>query len=391
MPERHGLIGALLIAAVAIVGWQLVITSAVDTTGGLAVDCSAATPGIQTDCSYPTGATFRIEVHVTKPPAGGYFAHQVKLRWKGAVQYLPSLTAADENLWPACTISGRADNWKTEPLAPSLLFACVPFPLLIQGDTATGAILRFQFQCQQDGMAPLTLVPRPGDVQLGTHFLDAMIHPIDPLLANATVSCGATPTPTATPPAPTENATPTSTTQPPTLTPTAQPTSTPALGQATPTPTLSPAAGTHDVAIMDRDRRQPGIQIEGWTGALRAPLDSPAGSTKRVTVTVENYSDHGDAMRVQLSVQGLPGGCFVDGNGDNAPDVNADEQQVALDPGARAALTFAVTVECHAPSRVGDTFRVSLLAQVEHLGGSEAAGALLDNSGSATAEVRVVR
>jgi hypothetical protein len=60
-------------------------------------------------------------------------------------------------------------------------------------------------QCQGAGPAGLTLVPRAGDPQVGSHFVDALFQPIDPVLTNASVTCLAGPTPT---PAVTPTATP---------------------------------------------------------------------------------------------------------------------------------------------------------------------------------------
>ena len=138
-----------------------------------------------------------MQVHVTVPPEGGYFAFQAKLRWTDPIlDYLPAASPQEEVLWPECDLPHRADN---QPGNPSVIFGCVPFPELDQGDTFTGPVHQFQFRCQKDGNTPLDIVPRLGDPQGGSFFLDGRLQPIEPVLANATVTCAApTPTPTST-------------------------------------------------------------------------------------------------------------------------------------------------------------------------------------------------
>lgn len=195
------LLGALAVA------WRLTAPRAEGTSGGaMTVDCDAGAPGIQDDCSYPSGATFSTQVHVTKAPPGGSFAFQTKLRWSDAqLDYLPAADAADESLWAHCDIAARADN---QPLDPSLVYGCVSFPLLASGDTTVGAVLQFEFQCQADGNTPLELVAREGDSQGGAQFLDEVGQQIDPELMSAHVLCGTKP-PTPTPCAPNGCPTPT--------------------------------------------------------------------------------------------------------------------------------------------------------------------------------------
>ena len=139
-----------------------------------------------------------MQVHVTAPPERGYWAMQAKLRWTNAIlDYLPAAIQAGEALWPECDVVARLDG---QPEEPSMLFGCVPFPALNLGDTFTGAVLQFQFRCQEDGNTPLDLVPGPGDPQGGTFLVDDYSQMIDPLIRNATVTCAApTPTPTDTP------------------------------------------------------------------------------------------------------------------------------------------------------------------------------------------------
>jgi len=165
------------------------------TDGAMAVDCDAVPDGVQTQCTYEENDTFHVQVHVTEPPAGGYFGFQTKVSWTDAtLSYLPTAGAGQDALWPRCDIALRSDG------EAYVLSACIPFPPLTQGDTFTGAVLQFEFQCQEDGASPLELVHRAGDPNGGTHFLDALNLELDPLLINATIECIVpTPTPTNTP------------------------------------------------------------------------------------------------------------------------------------------------------------------------------------------------
>ncbi len=176
--------------------------------GSVAVDCDAGTNGLQSSCAYPVGATFDIYVDIVAAPTGGYYAHQMKMRWSDTqLDYLPTTNPADESLWADCTLPLRLDNRGGSPPDPSVLFGCTPLPPVRTGEIGTGAVLQFQFQCLQAGNATLQLLPRAGDPQNGSHFLDGIINPLDPAIANATVDCVAAPTETPTP-LPTPTATP---------------------------------------------------------------------------------------------------------------------------------------------------------------------------------------
>jgi hypothetical protein len=391
LTDRQMTVAAGFLFLLVVLAWQLMTTSA-GAGGGVAVDCNASTPGVQSACTYPSGASFEVQVQVTSAPTGGFFAHQMKLRWDDSrVNYLPTQDALEENRWPLCAWSGHVDNRAGQPPDASVLYACVPMPVPAQGDTMTGPIMQLRFQCRQDGTSSLTLVPRDGDPQLGSHFLDGGLQPLDPSRAGASVTCGqATNTP---PPPPTKTSTPVPTATKPAPAPfesTPKPTATVA-PEATAKPTATAAAKVkHDLAIVDQNRRRAGIQIGTWSHSLRVPLGRAAGGTKNASVTVMNRGDHGDTGRVTLRVLGLPEGCFVDGDNDGLPDGNAGAREVTLAPGARATLSFPVTIECHAPRRAGDRFRVELRAEVEHVGPGESAGALANNAGSAQGDVRVV-
>lgn len=157
--------------------------------GAMRVDCNAAIAGIQDGCTYvEPGETFKARINVTDPPAGGHYGFQTKLAWSAAnLQYLPTEKSQDEALWPNCTIPARSDN---QPGESSVLFACIPFPTPPGGYKTTGAVLEHKLRCLQDGTLALRLVPRAGDGQLGTHFLNQSSSPVDPALTDAKVQCG---------------------------------------------------------------------------------------------------------------------------------------------------------------------------------------------------------
>ena len=153
------------------------------------MDCDAASAGIQSSCEYASGASFSIQVHVTEAPSEGYFGFHTKLRWSDEqLDYLPAIEPADSALWHRCDIAVLSDGQSIGEA--SLAFGCLPLQFLSEGDTTTGAIVEFLFQCQEDGLTNLTLMPIEGDPQGGTHFLDGFNTPIGPALAEATIRCG---------------------------------------------------------------------------------------------------------------------------------------------------------------------------------------------------------
>ena len=155
--------------------------------GAMAVDCDGFAPGVQIECVYFSSSTFAVEIHVTAPPIDGYFGIQEKLRWEdGTLNYLPATDLSNEALWPEC-IPARVDN---QPSDTSVVFGCIPVTSLTQGDMFVGAVVRFEFQCKaESSSADLALVPRLGDPQFVTHFLDGSSLPVDPELTDATVIC----------------------------------------------------------------------------------------------------------------------------------------------------------------------------------------------------------
>ena len=220
------------------------------TVGAMTVDCDASTPGVDSACTYNPGTTFSIFVNATSPD-GGFAGHQTKVRWTDAVlDYLPATALATENKFVGCNVPVRINN---QPVDPSVVFGCVPFPPVV--GNYNGPLVQLQMQCSaQGGESDLILVPRAGDAQLGSHFTTDGFDKIDPALTSAHVTCLAAPTPTstvassATPTAtatatntPSATSTPTNTPTS-TFTPTSTPTNTPtntATSTATNTPTVT--------------------------------------------------------------------------------------------------------------------------------------------------------
>jgi uncharacterized repeat protein (TIGR01451 family) len=238
--------------------------------GAMAIDCNAGLspatpppaptptatkvvdPDIDPICTFPLGRFFNISVHITAPPADGYFEWQTKVRWPNDIlTYLPSASPATEARFPNCSIPARFDN---QPDDPSVVFTCASLPRPTTGFTYTGIVVQFLMRCDTDGTTDLVLVPAPNDPQLGTHFTDVNFAPIEPTLTIARVTCqGPTATPT---PSPTRTSTPTRTPTP-SRTPTVSPTAT-----NSPTPTQSPTptpvpSNLPDVVVIKNDGPDP--------------------------------------------------------------------------------------------------------------------------------------
>lgn len=170
--------------------------AAADTDGAMAVDCNATMDGIQdgstqSNCSYNSGSNFEIKVTNLLPggaPSTTYSGFQLKLAWDDPIlQFQAPADPGTLDIWPNCSIAALSDNQALDPSEPSFAFTCVSFPPV--NSTRTGDLAKFEFQCQGEGVTPLTLVPRPGDPQQGTHFIDPATNPVDPALANASVRC----------------------------------------------------------------------------------------------------------------------------------------------------------------------------------------------------------
>ena len=177
---------AMIIAAVALAG-----TAGVGAQEGqMSVDCAGGTTAVDTDCQYGENQGFTVTIHAVDAPAAGYPAFQAKLRWDPDVlDYRPTGDAAEEGVWPVCNIPGRFDN---RPDDSSVLLGCSTFP--VEESNYMGVLMRLQFGCVAAGTSQLKLIAREGDGQGGSHFItldaneDQIV--IDPVLMEATVTCG---------------------------------------------------------------------------------------------------------------------------------------------------------------------------------------------------------
>ncbi|MEX1252853.1 MAG: hypothetical protein WEE64_00795 [Dehalococcoidia bacterium] len=197
---RTAAVGGLLALAALVVSLGFLLgnagsASAQSEGGAMTADCEGATVAIEDDCDFGGSQAFTVAIHVPEAPDGGYWGFQAKLRWNGdVIDYQPSAAPLDEAVWSDCSVPARTDNRASQAeVDSSVLYGCVPFPLpepTGPGIDYTGAVYLFSFVCQAEGSSDLTLVPREDDVQLGSHFIDANLAPVDPSLTNASVTCG---------------------------------------------------------------------------------------------------------------------------------------------------------------------------------------------------------
>ena len=150
----------------------------------MAVDCNAGLAGVQRACRYEPGREFRIQVHVTQAPAGGYYAFEVRIQWlDDHLDYLRAADLADELLWPRCDLPVQ------HPMGPALLhYGC--FQNALDTSEDTGALLEFQFLCQADGATPMAFLLDLMQPKQGTHFKGARLRPLETITNDAQVTCG---------------------------------------------------------------------------------------------------------------------------------------------------------------------------------------------------------
>jgi DNA-binding CsgD family transcriptional regulator len=266
----------------------------------MAADCDAALDGIQLSCQYGVGATFAIQVHVGGPPEGGYSAFQAKLRWTdGAVDYLPAVDLEDEALWPQCTIPAR---YHYAFLEPSVLFGCAPFPPLPQASTALGPVLQFAFGCAAHGQSSLELVPKEGDMQHGTHFIDSSGSEADPTLLSAQVTCGPCPDGGCPPP-------------PPPVTPPPTPTKVPT-SSVTPQPTVTPCPPHTCEEVLFEEISVDSISTSDWVDCLWQAAVYPEPRLfvgPMFFLVVRDASDWNDAWKLAVERdRRWPSSCYGD-------------------------------------------------------------------------------
>ena len=162
--------------------------------GAMAADCEGNSLAIEAECQFGDGQQFTVAIHVTEALGVGYGSVQMKLRWDDdIVDYLPTGNPVEEAVWLECAIPARSDNTAglpDRPLEPSVLFACIPFPALDAPVSDEGPMVLFNFVCTGEGTSSLTLVPREGDRQQGSHFNTIEGFTVEPELSDASVVCG---------------------------------------------------------------------------------------------------------------------------------------------------------------------------------------------------------
>lgn len=147
--------------------------------GGMAIDCDATAAGIQNNCTYNSGQTFNIQVHVSESPVFGYDGIQAKIRWSPAfVNYQP-LQGEGRNI-----CAGSPPRF-IEPGGSKVLFGCIRF-----GATFVGPVFQLQFQCLPGvtGSARVDLLSGgSGD----SFFLDgaSIINPATTTFSGASINC----------------------------------------------------------------------------------------------------------------------------------------------------------------------------------------------------------
>lgn len=248
----------LSVAAAALL---LAVFAGAPTVGGqesaLVVDCDGGTAPVNAECQVGPGQEFTVTIHAASVPAFGYAAVQAKLRWDGSVvNYLPSADIDEEVVWPDCGFPARRDN---RPEDTSVLLGCAFSPP--DPSTYTGSLVELAFVCVGSGTSELELVPRQGDGQQGSHFIelppDGVQTIVEPTLMGATVTCD-------------QESAPRSTSSNPSSTPRDQ---TPTLG-STPTavqPTMLPPSGTAGEAVEDG-----GLTSTSWAAVALAVLAAVA-------------------------------------------------------------------------------------------------------------------
>jgi hypothetical protein len=167
-------------------------TPAPEGIGAIAVDCDIARAGVQDVCSHRIDSEFIVQLHVTRPPAGGYQGFRIKLEWSNVmgVNYLPAAGARAEVLWPGCTVADRTTDGGTEVGDHWLAFSCLTLPPPSLGSDDAGPVLQFRFRAGGEHKASfirLTPAPMVGDPALGSYFLDATGGIVTPALSNAIV------------------------------------------------------------------------------------------------------------------------------------------------------------------------------------------------------------
>jgi len=158
--------------------------------GAMAADCEGNTRQLDTACQFGDGQEFSVAVQIVSPPAQGYAAFQVRLRWDANVlDYQPTEQTSREAVWPHCGIPAR----DVGPAGDTVLFACIPFPIEDPPELFedTGTVLLFTFRCATPGTSEVALVAPQAGSALETYFLDSLGQPAGvSSLEPARVTCG---------------------------------------------------------------------------------------------------------------------------------------------------------------------------------------------------------
>ncbi len=98
--------------------------------GVVAIDCDGATEGIQENCTYDTGETFLVKVHIAEAPPDGYNGFELHVSWTvPQLAYRPSVELDEEFLEPGCPTAGRTNQWIVDfQPRPAVAFVCLNPP-----------------------------------------------------------------------------------------------------------------------------------------------------------------------------------------------------------------------------------------------------------------------
>ena len=129
-------------------------------TGGvIAVDCAGRTTGIQESCTYDTGDTFLVQVHIAEAPPDGYNAFELNVQWTPPqLAYRQSEELEDELLEPGCATAERGNGWvrRVRPF-PIATYVCLS-PAGSDLRLSASVPIELEFTCWAEGIGTLSLV-----------------------------------------------------------------------------------------------------------------------------------------------------------------------------------------------------------------------------------------
>lgn len=160
-------------------------------TGGVvAIDCDGTAEGIQESCTYDTGDTFLVQVHIAEAPPDGYTSFELNVQWTPPqLAYRQSEEREDELLEPGCATADRGNGWirRVRPF-PIVTYVCLN-PSGPDIRLSAGVPVELEFTCWAEGIGTLSLVGSNlailpmGGIRSGLPDL------IRPLKGDALVSC----------------------------------------------------------------------------------------------------------------------------------------------------------------------------------------------------------